>query len=129
LNQRGELVALCTKGNDGMRLVVLSRLVALRATLAAEATTRTVWTGITLGRQPEGLRITDVDINSPASDAGVRVGDTITAVDGGAVASQYQFAAVIRAHHPGDVIQLALRAADDSSRTIDLVLARPRTDG
>jgi S1-C subfamily serine protease len=127
LNQRGELVALCTHGEGGVRLVLLPHLAALRATLAADAASRTVWTGITFGQQPDSLRITAVAMKSPAEAAGVKAGDIITAVDGHAVGSREQLAAALRLHHPGDAVDLSIVDSEATSRVVTIVLATPPT--
>jgi S1-C subfamily serine protease len=128
LNQRGELVALCTRGNDGMRLVMLSKLDSLRSTLAAEAASRSVWMGVTFGQRPDSLRIQAVAAMGPAANAGVHAGDVIVAVDGRAVSSRAAFAAALHVHHPGDTIALSVRSADDSEREVTVLLGAPPAD-
>ena len=125
LNQRGELVALCTRGDDGMRLVMLSKLDSLRSTLAAEAASRRVWMGITFGQRPNSLRIQAVAAMGPAANAGVRAGDVVVAVDGRTVTSRTTYAAALQGRHPGDAIRLSVRSADGSQRDVTVLLVAP----
>ncbi|MEI8240325.1 MAG: PDZ domain-containing protein [Actinomycetota bacterium] len=128
-NQRGELVALCTHGKGGTRLAVLSRLTAVRAAIAAEAANRTVWLGITLGQQPDSLRIAAVDMAGPAAGAGISAGDAIVAIDGRPITNRTAFADDLHSHLPGDSISMTLRADDGTERTVQIVLASPNTQG
>jgi PDZ domain len=67
--------------------------------------------GVALEGAPSGASgatIAQVTTGSPAADAGVRVGDVVTAVDGTAVADPAAVATAVRAHQPGDQITLAV---------------------
>ncbi|MGW7289543.1 trypsin-like peptidase domain-containing protein [Streptomyces sp. NPDC054847] len=57
----------------------------------------------------------------PAAEAGVRPGDVITEVDGRRVHSGEELIVKIRAHRPGDKLELTLRRGGDE-RTVTLVL-------
>ncbi|MFJ3101588.1 trypsin-like peptidase domain-containing protein [Streptomyces sp. NPDC086835] len=57
----------------------------------------------------------------PAAKAGVRPGDVITEVDGRRVHSGEELIVKIRAHRPGDKLELTLRRGGDE-RTVTLVL-------
>lgn len=62
----------------------------------------------------QGLRVTDVVLDSPAYDAGLRKGNWITAVDGTPMRTCEQLRALISAHRPGDELRLAVHRNDDS---------------
>jgi S1-C subfamily serine protease len=125
LNQRGELVAMCSRGDDGMRVVMLVKLTALRAAIAAEAASRTVWLGVTLDQQPDSLRITTVAMKGPAANAGITAGDTIVAIDGSTVGSRSHLAEILHKHHPGDTVRVTVRADDATERSVTVELAAP----
>jgi S1-C subfamily serine protease len=57
---------------------------------------------------PGGARVTKVVDNSPASVAGLRSDDVITALDGAKVMSMSAFVVALRGHHPGDTITLQI---------------------
>jgi putative serine protease PepD len=57
----------------------------------------------------------------PAAEAGVKPGDVITKVDGRRVHSGEELIVKIRAHRPGDELELTLRRGGDE-RTVTLVL-------
>ena len=59
----------------------------------------------------EGLTINDAPTGSPASEAGLRVGDVITAVDGLRVASPADLTAVLDTHAVGDVATVTVMRA------------------
>ena len=67
--------------------------------------------GVALEAAPSGqsgATIAEVTAGSPAADAGIRVGDVVTAVDGKAVTDAKTVATAVRAHQPGDQITLTL---------------------
>ena len=53
-----------------------------------------------------GAQVVTVATGAPADQAGLKVGDVITAVDGTPVTSSTQLAQRIRAHQPGDQVTL-----------------------
>ena len=70
---------------------------------------------------PGGAQIVSVESNSPASKAGLKVGDVVTAVDGNAISSMAEFAGEIQRHAPGDNITLTvLRGGNTSTITVTL---------
>jgi putative serine protease PepD len=74
-----------------------------------------------------GAEITAVQENSPASRAGSRQGDVITAADGKAASSTQQFIETVDTHGPGQTLALTVRRGG-STLTIRLTLAkRPKT--
>jgi serine protease Do len=55
-----------------------------------------------------GAIVTEVDPNAPASRAGVRTGDIITALDSTKVADSGDLIAALRDYQPGDTVQLTV---------------------
>ena len=67
--------------------------------------------GVALEATPSGQsggKVAQVAARSPAADAGVRVGDVVTAVDGTTVADPAAVATAVRARQPGDQITLTI---------------------
>ena len=67
--------------------------------------------GVALEAAPSGqsgAKVVQVAAGSPAADAGVRVGDVVTAVDGTTAADPAAVATAVRAQQPGDQITLTM---------------------
>ena len=74
-------------------------------------------------------RVTRVLEDSPASRAGLRVGDTVTAVNGERVESDFDFYMQLLDHQPGQIVSLETRRSG-SPRTARIRLQEPpRPDG
>jgi len=74
-------------------------------------------------------RVTRVLEGSPASRAGMRVGDTVTAVNGERVESDFDFYMQLLDHRPGQVVSLEAQRSG-SPRTVQIRLQEPpRPDG
>ncbi len=74
-------------------------------------------------------RVTRILKESPASRAGMRVGDTVTAVNGERVESDFEFYMQLLDHQPGQVVSLEAQRSG-SSRTARIRLQEPpRPDG
>jgi len=128
LNQRGELVALCTHDADGTpRLLTLSLLDTLSA-MIGDSDTSPVWIGIVINDDPTAmLTVGAIDPEGPAARAGLRTGDVVVAVDGVTIADCDALVAVLAAHQPGDVIVVTVRGADGLTRDLKIELAEPKT--
>jgi serine peptidase DegS len=96
------------------------------------------WTGIVpedvgdeqaqqLGLARGGVVITNLYRNSPAVDAGLRIGDIVTRVDGKAVHSAQEALAQIAAKKPGSRVQLHLLRGRTELDANLAVTERPRT--
>ncbi len=73
----------------------------------------TAFLGIATEAAPSGqsgARVARVAADSPAADAGLQVGDVVTAVDGAAVADPAALVSAVRSHQPGDQITVTLTA-------------------
>ena len=71
----------------------------------------------------DGVLVGSVSANSPASTAGIRQGDVITAVNGEKVSTFADIRARIQTAKPGDVLEIKL-TRDGQSQTVRATLAR-----
>jgi S1-C subfamily serine protease len=85
--------------------------------LATGATTAPWSVGTTAGATIAGV----VD-GTPAAEAGLAAGDTVTAVDGTAVADADALSALLATHAPGDQVTLTWTAADGTAQTATVTL-------
>jgi serine peptidase DegS len=96
------------------------------------------WTGIVpedvgdeqarqLGLPRGGVVITNLYRNSPAVDAGLRIGDIITEVDGKSVHNAQEALAQIAARKPGSRVQLQLLRGRSNIEATLAVTERPRS--
>lgn len=72
-----------------------------------------------MGTAQVSMTITGVEEGFPAQEAGLVAGDTITAIDGTALASWEEFTQAIATHEPGDEITLTY-TRDGASGEVDL---------
>lgn len=79
--------------------------------------------GASTGSQ-EGAVVEEVIDGTPAATAGMSAGDTITAVDGRAVASSSGLSTVMSAHDPGDKVTVAWTDSTGAARTSTVTLAQ-----
>jgi putative serine protease PepD len=75
-----------------------------------------------------GARVVQVVSGSPADDAGLEVGDVITAVDGTSVADGAALATAIQGHSPGDEVTITYDRKGTSA-TAKVVLAERSQSG
>jgi S1-C subfamily serine protease len=74
------------------------------------------------GSTAAGATVAGVVDGTPAAEAGLAAGDTITAVDGAAVADADALSALLAEHAPGDQVTLTWTAADGSVQTATVTL-------
>ena len=75
-----------------------------------------------------GVTLTEVASGGPAAQAGLKVGDTITAVGGTQITDQQPFLNLIFAHKPGESVQFSVTPRSGQPTTISVTLAvRPAT--
>ena len=77
--------------------------------------------GVTPASATNGVRVSSVENGSAADDAGLKVGDVITAVNGKAVTQVAQLRAIIAGHEPGDTLTLAIRRSG-TTKTVQATL-------
>jgi S1-C subfamily serine protease len=76
-----------------------------------------------------GAVVVEVVENSPAAEAGLQVGDVITAVDSTELASGSSLADLIAAYAPGDEVQLTItRSGADASQELTVTLGENPDD-
>lgn len=128
VNQRGELVALCTHdADDAAKLVPLANLDELQQAIASYNDSSKVWLGILLNDDPAGeVMVGAVDPAGPAADAGVAVGDLILAVDGVSITSTTELSSALAGHEPGDIVTVSVQRADGSFEELSITLGAPR---
>jgi predicted metalloprotease with PDZ domain len=128
VNQRGELVALCSHSGGVGRLVQLGNLDELQQAIAGYSGAAKVWFGIALasGTGSE-LRIDAVDPAGPAATAGLTSGDVMLSIDGTSVTDGAAITSLLAAHQPGDVIPVEVRHADGTVATLAVTLGIPKT--
>ena len=78
--------------------------------------------------QTEGSYITDVNADSPASEAGLQAGDIVTAVNGELTDAERTLRDRLFAYEPGDVVTLAV-LRDGETLDIAVTLGEPRGFG
>jgi S1-C subfamily serine protease len=79
------------------------------------------------GSSTGGAQVSQVTPNSPASRAGLRAGDVVTAINGKAMSSTQQFIETVDTYGPGQTITLSVKRGG-STQSIKLTLGtRPNT--
>lgn len=128
VNQRGELVALCSHSGGIGRLVQLGNLDELQQALAGYATSATVWFGVAVTNNAAGELVIDaVDPAGPAATAGLTSGDVLQSLDGTVLSDNHSVTTLLAGHHPGDVIPVSVRHSDGTLATVDVRLGDPKT--
>jgi putative serine protease PepD len=91
--------------------------------LEAGQTVKRAWLGLatTASTSGTGAQVGSVTAGSPAAQAGVRQGDTVTKVDGKAIAAPEDISDAIAAHAPGERIEVEVTRGD-SPRTLEVTL-------
>ena len=128
VNQRGELVALCSKSRNGVgHLVQLGNLDELQQAIARYTMSTTVWFGIAVTDNAAGELIIDaVDPAGPAATAGLKSGDVVQTLDGVVVSDSRSITTLLAAHKPGDVVPVSVRHADGTVTTMNVTLGDPK---
>ncbi len=134
VNAAGELVGINSAGvtdaqNVGFAISVETIkpiLADLKAGIDVEAAP-IGFIGVTVADTPEGLTVTTVQDDSPASEVGIKAGDIITAVDGEAIVTTEQLRSVLRGLAPGTAVVIDL-IRDGEALALDVTLATRPTD-
>ena len=78
------------------------------------------WLGVSIADTPDGVSIVEIVSGSPADDAGLRVGDVITAVDSVDVETADALVDLIATYAPGDESRLFIIEKPGRIRILDL---------
>ena len=124
VNQRGELVALCSHSGGTATLVSLQHLDSLQKALAREAGTK-VWMGVMLDVVDGAVVVGSVNDGGPSAIAGLQAGDVLASVNGVAVVDPTGVGAALAASQPGDTITVVVDRGGEAL-SLDVVLAVPR---
>ena len=99
-----------------------------RPWLGVRASAVTADVARSLGRdRPQGVLVADIYPGSPASRAGLQVGDLILTLDGQAVNDQASLNYLVSTHRPGDAVSAQV-VRSGVTRTVRLIVATPAAD-
>jgi putative serine protease PepD len=128
LNLQGQVVGITSQiqseggGNDGVGFAVPSDTAKqIASQLIANGKVEHAFLGVTPTNASGGVGISSVKQGSAADDAGLKVGDVVTEVDGKRLTDQSQLRAIISAHKPGDTLSLTIRR-DGATKTVEATL-------
>jgi putative serine protease PepD len=111
-------------GNDGVGFAIPSDTVkSIVAQIVEDGSVQHAYLGVSVSESTgtTGATLAEVRADTPAAEAGLAVGDVVTAVDGDAIASPAALQAAIDSHAPGDrVIVDYLRNGEKHSVTVTL---------
>jgi photosystem II stability/assembly factor-like uncharacterized protein len=88
----------------------------------------TPFLGISFDAADDGVKITELEDEAPAEEAGLQKGDIITAADGKETKKPNQLGAVIGVHKPGDKIKLIVKRGGDV-KTFEITLGERNKPG
>ncbi|HEX2102686.1 MAG TPA: trypsin-like peptidase domain-containing protein [Solirubrobacteraceae bacterium] len=109
-------------GNDGVGFAIPSSTVRRVAQqLISGGSVAHAYLGVQLTDATGGAGVAQVRGAGPAADAGLEVGDVVTAIDGKPVRSADALVAAVDSHEPGDEVTLKVRR-DGRIRDVDVKL-------
>jgi predicted metalloprotease with PDZ domain len=73
-----------------------------------------------LGALVSPVRVTEVEEDSPAAEAGLQIDDVIIAIDGMALDANHDLSEAIRSHDPGDEVTLTLIRSDGDTEVLEV---------
>ncbi len=122
LNLQGKVIGVTSQiqsesgGNEGVGFAIPSNTVrTVVPQLLAGQTVQHALLGIIPGTSSSGgATVRTVTAGTAAADAGLKVGDVITAVDGTTVPNAARLRAIIAQHKPGDTITLTIRRSGET---------------
>jgi putative serine protease PepD len=116
-------------GNDGVGFAIPSNTVrSIVSQLISSGKAEHAYLGVAVEpTASSGARIAQVRSGAPAADAGLRVGDVITAIDGTKIDSADALTSAINAEKPGDTVSVTYTRGG-SSHTVQVKLgSRPNS--
>jgi putative serine protease PepD len=130
LNASGQVIGVNAQiesdsgGNDGVGFAIPSDAVKTVAdTIISGGKVQHAYLGVTIATvsSGSGAQVSAVKAASPASTAGLKAGDVVTAIDGTAVTTADDLTAKISAHQPGDKVTLSV-TRNGSTLKVDVTL-------
>ncbi|MGO1770778.1 MAG: S1C family serine protease [Microbacterium sp.] len=133
LDDEGEVIGMTTAASSGSPVVTAYAIPIEDAlAIAEQITSGDESDGVTIGYPAflgiytadgaSGATIAGVLEGTPAADAGLTQGDTVTAVDGAAVASAEELTTVLEGYDPGDTVALTYTDASGASQSASVTL-------
>jgi putative serine protease PepD len=97
-------------GNDGVGFAIPSSTVRrVAAQLVSGGSVAHAYLGVQLTDATGGAGVAQLRGDGPASDAGLQVGDVVTAIDGKPVGGSDALVGAVDGHEPGDEVTLKVR--------------------
>jgi putative serine protease PepD len=128
-NMKGEVIGITSQiqsdsgGNDGVGFAVPSNTVkSIASQLISSGKAQHALLGVSVQDGTNGVAVKQVESGSAAADAGLKAGDTITAVGDTKVTTAEQLRAIIASHQPGDAVTLTVRSSSGSTNTVKATL-------
>jgi putative serine protease PepD len=110
-------------GNDGVGFAIPSNTVkSIASQLISNGAAQHAYLGVQLGDSGTSARVVSVRASTPASKAGLRAGDVITAIGGRHISSSDELRAAINARKPGDRVSITY-TRNGTKHTVSLTLA------
>jgi len=110
-------------GNDGVGFAIPSNTVkSIASQLISNGAAQHAYLGVELGDSGTSARVVSVRASTPASKAGLRAGDVITAIGGSHISSSDELRAAINARKPGDRVSITY-TRNGTKHTVSLTLA------
>jgi putative serine protease PepD len=129
LNAQGKVVGVNSQiesnsgGNEGVGFALPSNTVkSIASQLISNGAARHAYLGVELGDSGTSARVVSVRTSTPASKAGLRAGDVITAIGGSHISSSDELRAAINARKPGDRVSVTY-TRNGTKHTVSLTLA------
>jgi putative serine protease PepD len=134
LNLNGDVVGINAQiesdsgGNDGVGFAISSDMAkSVADTIISGGKVEHAYLGIRVGDSTSGngAVVSSVVSGSPASKAGLKAGDVITAIDGNPIASADDLTAQVAAHQPNDTVTVTVQRGGSSQQLKVTLGTRP----
>jgi putative serine protease PepD len=116
-------------GNDGVGFAIPSDTVrTVAAALIAGETVAHPQLGVQIQDGTSGgVKLAAVTAGGAAAGAGLKAGDTLTAIDGTTVSDADVLASLIASHQPGDQLRITYRSASGAEHTVTATLGTAKS--
>jgi putative serine protease PepD len=129
LNSEGRVIGVNAQiesdsgGNDGVGFAIPSNTVkSIASQLISTGKAEHAYLGVSVETVDGSVRITEIRAGTPAADAGLQSGDTISSVDGKQISSGEGLTSAIGAKKPGDKVSITY-SRGGKSHTVEIELA------